>query len=59
MKARTPLQGHYHPHLSTIVEGADEVKKIFELTSINFCPDTAHLFAAGADPNKLILELKI
>ena len=55
---KNELQGHYHPHLSTIVEGADEVKKIFELTSINFCPDTAHLFAAGADPNKLILELK-
>ena len=55
---KNDLQGHYHPHLSTIVEGADEVKKIFELTSINFCPDTAHLFAAGADPNKLILELK-
>ena len=52
------LQGHYHPHLSTIVEGPEEVKKIFNLTSINFCPDTAHLFAAGGDPSELILSLK-
>ena len=52
------LQGHYHPHLSTIVEGPDQVEKIFNLTSINFCPDTAHLFAAGGDPNELILKLK-
>ena len=52
------LQGHYHPHLSTIVEGPEEVKKIFNLTSINFCPDTAHLFAAGGDPSELILNLK-
>lgn len=52
------LQGHYHPHLSTIVEGPDQVEKIFNLTSINFCPDTAHLFAAGGNPNDLILKLK-
>tara|TARA_A100001011_G_C14083867_1_gene745676 strand:- start:73 stop:894 length:822 start_codon:yes stop_codon:yes gene_type:complete len=55
---KSDLEGHYHPHLSTIVEGPDEVKKIFNLTSINFCPDTAHLYAAGGDPSKLILDLK-
>jgi inosose dehydratase len=35
------LTAHYHPHLSTIVEGPDEVREIFRHTSINFCPDTA------------------
>ena len=43
------LRAHFHPHLSTIVEGPNEVDRIFALTSIDFCPDTAHLAAAGGD----------
>jgi inosose dehydratase len=43
------LTAHYHPHLSTIVEGPEEVREIFRYTAINFCPDTAHLAAAGGD----------
>ena len=50
------LRAHYHPHLSTIVEGPAEVAKIFDLTAIDFCPDTAHLAAAGGDPAQLIRE---
>ena len=50
------LRAHYHPHLSTIVEGPAEVAKIFELTDIDFCPDTAHLAAAGGDPAQLIRD---
>ena len=30
--------------------------KIFDLTAIDFCPDTAHLAAAGGDPAQLIRE---
>jgi inosose dehydratase len=52
------LTAHYHPHLSTIVEGADEVREIFRHTAINFCPDTAHLAAAGADPAGQIREFR-
>ncbi|MCC5975355.1 MAG: TIM barrel protein [Rubellimicrobium sp.] len=48
------MTAHYHPHLSTIVEGPAEVARIFELTEIDFCPDTAHLAAAGGDPAELI-----
>ena len=48
------LQAHYHPHLSTIVEGPEEVRRIFDLTSIRFCPDTAHLAAAGGNPAQMI-----
>jgi len=50
------LRAHYHPHLSTIVEGPQDVAKIFSLTSIDFCPDTAHLAAAGGDPAQLIRD---
>lgn len=48
------LEAHYHPHLSTIVEGPAEVDRIFSLTSIHFCPDTAHLAAAGGDVPAMI-----
>ena len=48
------LRAHYHPHLTTIVEGPAEVDIIFALTSIDFCPDTAHLAAAGGDVPAMI-----
>jgi inosose dehydratase len=44
----------YHPHLSTIVEGPDQVDKVFERTRIGFCPDLGHLAAAGGDPVDLV-----
>jgi inosose dehydratase len=50
------LTPHYHPHLSTIVEGPDSVREIFAETSIGFCPDTAHLAAAGGDIPAMIRE---
>lgn len=50
------LKAHYHPHLSTIVENPDEVRKIFGKTQIGFCPDTAHLAAAGGDVAAMVRE---
>jgi inosose dehydratase len=50
------LRAHYHPHLSTIVEGPNEVREVFKETSIDFCPDTAHLAAAGGDVPAMIHE---
>jgi inosose dehydratase len=55
--ARAGVAAHYHPHLSTIVEGPDAVGEIFRHTSIGFCPDTAHLAAAGGDPALQVREL--
>jgi inosose dehydratase len=55
---RAGLTAHYHPHLSTIVEGPDDVREIFRQTAIHFCPDTAHLAAAGGDPAQQIHELR-
>jgi inosose dehydratase len=53
---RCGLTAHYHPHLSTIVEDPSEVRAIFRETSIDFCPDTAHLAAAGGDVPTMIRE---
>ena len=50
------LRALYHPHLSTIVENPDEVRKVFARTGIDFCPDTAHLAAAGGDVAALVRE---
>jgi inosose dehydratase len=55
---RAGLAAHYHPHLSTIVEVPAEVTEIFRHTSIGFCPDTAHLAAAGGDPAAQVREFK-
>ena len=56
LAAERGLLAHYHPHLTTMAEGPEQVRKAFASSKICFCPDTAHLFAAGGDPAKLILE---
>ena len=48
------LTASYHPHLSTIVESPEQLEKVMERSRIGFCPDTAHLAAAGGDPAELI-----
>ena len=53
---RHSLRAHYHPHLTTIVEGPEEVRAVFKETSIDFCPDTAHLAAGGGDVPAMIRE---
>lgn len=44
----------YHPHLGTIVESPEQLDKIMRLTSINLCPDTAHIEAGGGNPVDVI-----
>lgn len=46
----------YHPHLTTMAESPEQIRKVFDLSDIHFCPDTAHLAAGGGDPAKLIIE---
>jgi inosose dehydratase len=52
------LAAHFHPHLTTIAETPEQVRRVFARTGIGFCPDTAHLAAAGGDPAALIREHK-
>lgn len=51
------LVASFHPHLTTIVEGPDQVRKVFAKSKIGFCPDVAHLTAGGADAAALVREL--
>jgi inosose dehydratase len=48
------LKAHFHPHLTTIAESPEQVDRVFALTRIGFCPDTAHLAAGGGDPAAMI-----
>jgi inosose dehydratase len=54
MGYRVGLTTSYHPHLGTLVEAPDQIAEVFEHTTINFCPDTAHQFAARGNPADLI-----
>jgi inosose dehydratase len=51
---RNGLRASYHPHLTTIVEGPEQIDRILSLSRIGFCPDTGHLTAGGGDPVDLI-----
>lgn len=51
---RHGLRASYHPHLTTIVEGPEQVDRILSLSGIGFCPDTGHLAAGGGDPVDMI-----
>jgi inosose dehydratase len=44
----------YHPHLGTNVQSSDQLDKLMPLTTINLCPDTAHIEAGGGDPVAVI-----
>jgi inosose dehydratase len=48
------LVASYHPHLGTLVETPSALGKVMALSSIRFCPDTAHLAGGGGDPAELI-----
>jgi inosose dehydratase len=52
------LRASYHPHLTTIAETPEEIAKVFDRTPIGFCPDTAHLAAAGGDVRELVARYR-
>ncbi|MFD1826554.1 MULTISPECIES: TIM barrel protein [Mumia] len=45
-----------HPHVGTMVEGAEEVETVLTRSRVSLCVDTGHLMAAGADPVLLTKE---
>lgn len=45
-----------HPHVGTMVEGPEDVQKVLEGSSIDFCFDTGHMMIGGTDPVKFAQE---
>jgi inosose dehydratase len=48
------LTPSFHPHLGTCAQTPEQIARVFEQTAIGFCPDTAHLDAAGGESAALI-----
>lgn len=48
------LIASYHPHLGTCVTTLEQMDKVFPHTRINFCPDTAHIDAAGSSSVEVV-----
>jgi len=44
------LRQAIHPHIGTVVQNADEVERLLELSSVGWCVDTGHLWVGGFDP---------
>jgi sugar phosphate isomerase/epimerase len=42
-----------HPHVGTMVERGDEVRRVLEGSAISLCLDTGHLLIGGTDPADL------
>ncbi|HET9974677.1 MAG TPA: TIM barrel protein [Streptosporangiaceae bacterium] len=42
-----------HPHVGTMVEHGDEVRRVLEGSAVSLCLDTGHLLIGGTDPAEL------
>jgi inosose dehydratase len=54
--AERGVRATLHPHVGTIVEQADEVRRVLAGSSIGLCLDTGHLMIGGTDPVALAQE---
>jgi inosose dehydratase len=45
-----------HPHMGTVVEGAQDVARVLEGSSVPLCVDTGHLLIGGVDPYELVRD---
>ena len=46
-----------HPHVGTMVEGPDDVRKVLDGSAIMLCLDTGHLLIGGTDPAELTRQV--
>jgi inosose dehydratase len=51
--AREGIRHVLHPHWGTLVEQADDVRRVLEISAVGFCVDTGHLTLGGFDPLEL------
>jgi inosose dehydratase len=50
------VQACLHPHVGTIVESYDEVRRVLDGSTVPLCLDTGHLLIGGTDPAVLARE---
>lgn len=48
------IKASYHPHLGSMAETSAQIDKLFDKTSIDICPDLAHLAAGGGNPLEIV-----
>lgn len=46
-----------HPHVGTMVETPDDVRRVLEGSAISLCLDTGHLLIGGTDPAELTRQV--
>jgi inosose dehydratase len=51
--AERGLMATLHPHVGTMVEKTDEVRRVLDGSAIALCLDTGHLLIGGTDPAEL------
>jgi inosose dehydratase len=50
------VQACLHPHIGTVVETYDDVRRVLDGSSVPLCFDTGHLLIGGTDPAELVRE---
>lgn len=58
--AHAAARGHrtaLHPHVGTVVERSDEVRRVLDGSGVPLCLDTGHLLIGGTDPRRLTSEV--
>jgi len=50
------VQACLHPHVGTIVESYDDVRRVLDGSAVPLCLDTGHLLIGGTDPAALVRE---
>lgn len=56
LAAEHGVRATLHPHVGTMVERADEVRRVLGGSSVPLCLDTGHLLIGGVDPAALARE---
>jgi inosose dehydratase len=50
------VQACLHPHVGTLVETYDDVRRVLDGSAVPLCLDTGHLLIGGTDPADLVRE---
>ena len=57
LAAERNVQAVLHPHVGTMIENGDEVRRVLDGSGISLCLDTGHLLIGGTDPAELARQV--